>query len=320
MSTQSKHRPSDGVWTLGPTLRRLLGWSFAGQLGLLAGSVLVFAAVIYGFAGLGFVVLLLIAAVGALAGLILAWWPTRRPVDRRLLRLPLAVLGALLAVWAMHLAPLGEVLAQRAALAAWGSDSPRARLQALAPRNEYAAFFVFALERSAQTKAQVKTLLQPAQNLGIDWRFTADPADPDALSRLRSQLIDLDVALSAVPDKLPGLYLAEAQAIAARAVELKLSATFGQTMATTLISRQRDYTAVYVAFAQLMRRAAEQLRAVVDAVAAAKVTRGADGQLVYGDEATRAKIEPLIAALDQTRTQIAKLVDKAREVEQFYRW
>lgn len=322
MSEQSNTRLRDAVWPLGGGLNQPAGWALAGLGALALASIVLIAHYVYGYTLVGFFAMLLVVVVAALAMLAVAWWPTRASPGRRMLRLPLAALAAVVALWGIHYAPVAESMAQQEAYGilegAKTSEEVRSRLEGLAPDNKYAAFLLFYFDRKTATTASVNALLKPAQALDIDWRLNVDPADHDAVSALRTRLIDLDVALSAVPDKVPGLYQAERQAVTVKAAELELPLGYRQTVDAAMSVRQREYMAFYVLLAQLTRRAAEQFRAALDAVSSGKVTRGADGKLVYGDEATRSKVEALMAELGQTRAQLAKLAEAAPQLEQRY--
>lgn len=322
MSTQENEGPADGQWAPVNGIYRYLGWTFLGLVGLLIGSALLLGFLVYDTLLVALISIVVTTVAGAVIALVIGWWPSRRAFDRLVLRLTLAAGGALIALWAVHVGPLFDRMAQDAALdTITQAPSPaeaRKRIEAMVPDNAYAAFYLYLADRDAQTKAQVNALFRPVQDLGVDWQFSADPKDHDALLALRTRLLDLDTILSAVPGKVPELYQAEWRDITTRAAQQGLSVSFRQQLEATTAQRQREYAVFYVAFGQLLRRAAEQLRDVIDAVTTAKVTRGADGKLVYGDDASRNKVEPLLSELDKTRAQIARLAEAAKALDQRY--
>lgn len=303
-----------------PAYIRYIGYVL---LGLAVVSAVLVLHLVYGFNWIGFVVLLLTAGVGAAVGVGLSYLPVWRADWRRALRLGVASLFALAALWGTHAGVYGDAQQKRATYAALAAAKnpadARARLGEITEGNRYASFLVFAIDRAAATRAAAKTLLDGAHISNIDWNIASlNPADKAALTALHSRLLDSDVILSGLPDQFQALYKREGEDIMAAAAHLELSEDFRANAQASMLQRQREYLAFYVALSMTTRKAVTELAGIANGLAQGKATRGADGKLTYGDDKTRATVEGHIAELDKARAAVVKLVEAAKLLDQKY--
>ncbi|MFA5122651.1 hypothetical protein [Zavarzinia sp.] len=289
---------------------------------LLAVSALVLWYYVFNFALIGLVVLVLVAGVGGLIGLLATLVPFAPAGDRRRLRLPVGLLLAFVTVWGLHIGALGDSLALRETMAvladAKDSADAQAKLKALAADNRYAAFHYFLLQRTAQTLDAVKGQFDQVPTGQVPWDLSFDPADKQALQALRSKLLDIDVILSGIPDRVAAAFKKEREDIQTAADRLELSRQFRASMEAKMSQRQTEYVAFYVAFAGVTRKAASDFGKVIDALLAGKATKGADGKFVYGDDKTKAAVEAALAELARTKQALAKFPEVAKALEQRY--
>lgn len=285
-------------------------------------SIAMIASVVYAYGIVGILILIGITAVAGAIGFALTLIPLGPAGGRKPFHLLAAAVVAFIALWGTHGAVYGDALAKRetfgAVAGAKDAAEARARLQAIAADNPYAAFLLYVTQRAAVTRAAVKTLLDQSKAGEIDWTLSVDPTDKDALQSLRSRLLDIDVLLSAVPDQVKALYAREAEEIRATAEKAGLAQDFRISLETGMAQRHKDYTAFFIALAATMRHAAVLLGDITQALADGKAKRGDDGKFVYGDDKTKAAVEPLLAELDKTRKAIAKLAEIAKALDQKY--
>ena len=285
-------------------------------------SAYLFLSAIYGFGWAGFLVVIGVALVGGLIGVGLTFIPVGLADYRRTFRWVSGGLFAIVALWAIHASPYGEASARREASAAiTGAASitdAHARLQALAGSNPYAAYAVYEIKRRAETRNAIKAIFDQVQGHKVPWGLDFDPADKAGLQALHSRLLDIDVLLSSVPDQVVAQLQKERADLNAAAEKLELSNQFRAEMQPTMGQRQKELGTFYVALAVTTRKAAGIIADIAVALQAGKATKGADGKFAYGDEATKAKVEPLIAQLGEARAVIAKLAEAAKALDQRY--
>lgn len=317
----SMFQPQGGEGPRPPRWVLPAGYAVLGVIGLVSAYLILSA--VYGFGGAGFLVVIGVALVGALFGIGLSFVPLGPAGYRRDFRWLSGGLFALIALWAIHAAPYGEASYRREASAAiTGASSvadAHARLQALSASNPYAAYALYEIKRRAETRAAIKAIFDQVQSDKVPWNLDFDPADKAALQALHSRLLDIDVLLSGVPDQVVAQLQKERTDLLAAAESGGLSEQFRAEMLQTMGQRQSDLLKFYVALALTTRQAASAIAEITVAMQAGKASsRGADGKFVYGDDATRAKVEPLIARLDEARGVIAKLVEAAKALDQRY--
>ncbi|MCW0181103.1 MAG: hypothetical protein OJI70_04960 [Zavarzinia sp.] len=277
---------------------------------------------VYGFSGVGFLVVLGAGLVGGLVGFGLTFLPLGPSGYRKIFRWLSAGLWALIALWALHAGPYGEASDRREASAAiTGAASvadAHARLQAISASNPYAAYALHEIRRRAETRGAIKAIFDQVQSDKVPWGLDFDPADKAGLQALRSRLLDIDVLLSGVPDQVVAQLQKERADLNAAAERLELSEQFRAEMQQTMAQRQKELGTFYVALAVTTRKAAGTIADITVALLGGKATRGTDGKFAYGDDATRAKVEPLIAQLGEARGVIAKLAEAAKALDQRY--
>lgn len=307
----------------GPLLPRwvpLAGLAATGGVGLV--SLWLILSTVYGFGSTGILVALGVALVGALIGFGVSFIPLGSAGLRRQLRFVVAALFAVIALWAIHAAPYGDnrdrVAAAEAISGAQSVEDAHGRLQALAADNPYAAYALFEIKRRADTRAAIKAIFAQVKSDDVPWGLDFDPADKAGLQSLHSRLLDIDVLLSAVPDQVIAQLRKEREDLFAAATQAGLSNQFRAELQQSTDQRQKELATFYLALAATTRKAAQTVAEISLALQAGKATKGVPGAFTYGDDATRTKVEPLIAQLKEARGVIGKLIEAAKALDQRY--